>query len=91
MIEASGLDRAGLLHDLTKAISGLKLNIGSAHVGTFGERAVDVFYVTQADGGKILNGSRRAAIGRRLLKAFGGDPGRQPSEAAGGRRKSVSA
>jgi [protein-PII] uridylyltransferase len=71
-IEASGLDRPGLLYDLTRAISDLNLNIASAHIVTFGERAVDVFYVTDLVGHKITNASREAAVRRRLLAAFGG-------------------
>lgn len=43
VVEVSGLDREGLLFDLTNAISKLNLNIASAHVTTFGERAVDAF------------------------------------------------
>ncbi|MBZ0229669.1 MAG: [protein-PII] uridylyltransferase, partial [Bauldia sp.] len=39
VIEVSGLDRPGLLYDLTTAISDLNLNIASAHVSTFGEQA----------------------------------------------------
>ena len=70
VIEVSGLDRPGLLYDLTTAISDLNLNIASAHVSTFGERAVDVFYVTDLVGAKITNASRNAAIRRRLLAAF---------------------
>ncbi len=73
-IEASGLDRSGLLYDLTRAISDLNLNIASAHVVTFGERAVDVFYVTDLLGHKITNASREAAIRRRLHAAFDGTP-----------------
>lgn len=91
VIEASGLDRPGLLYDLTRAISALKLNIGSAHVGTFGERAVDVFYVTDLAGQKIVNGNRKAAIRRRLIKAFVGGPVVSAAEPAASRRKSVSA
>ncbi|MEJ0011413.1 MAG: [protein-PII] uridylyltransferase [Bauldia sp.] len=72
VIEASGLDRPGLLYDLTRAISDLNLNIASAHIVTFGERAVDVFYVTDLVGHKINNASREAAVRRRLLAAFGG-------------------
>ena len=49
----SGLDRTGLLHQLTRAISDLNLTIGSAHIGTYGEKAVDVFYVTDLTGHKI--------------------------------------
>ena len=37
VIEVSGLDRPGLLYELTTAISKLNLNIASAHVATFGE------------------------------------------------------
>ncbi len=72
VIEASGLDRTGLLYDLTRAISDLNLNIGSAHIATFGERAVDVFYVTDLVGHKIINPGRQGAIRRRLLAAFNG-------------------
>jgi [protein-PII] uridylyltransferase len=72
VVEASGLDRPGLLYDLTRAISDLNLNIASAHVSTFGERAVDVFYVTDLMGHKVVNGAREAAIRRRLQGAFDG-------------------
>ena len=70
VIEVSGLDRPGLLHDLTHAISRLNLNIASAHVATFGERAVDVFYVTDLMGAKITSVPRQAAIRRALLQIF---------------------
>ena len=75
VIEVSGLDRPGLLYELTRAISGLNLNIGSAHILTFGEKAVDVFYVTDLTGAKITNPARQAAIKRHLLGIFG-IPGR---------------
>ncbi len=70
VIEASGLDRQGLLYDLTSTISKLNLNIGSAHVATFGEKAVDSFYVTDLTGGKIENVNRQNAIRKHLLEAF---------------------
>ncbi|MBY6241253.1 [protein-PII] uridylyltransferase [Methylosinus sp. Sm6] len=70
VIEVSGLDRVGLLFDLTNAISNLNLNIGSAHIVTFGERAVDSFYVTDLTGGKIVSASRQATIKRQLHEVF---------------------
>jgi [protein-PII] uridylyltransferase len=76
-IEASGLDRPGLLYDLTRSLSDLNLNIASAHVATFGERAVDVFYVTDLTGRKVMNANREASIRRRLHQAF---EGVQPAE-----------
>jgi [protein-PII] uridylyltransferase len=78
-IEASGLDRPGLLYNLTRSLSDLNLNIGSAHISTFGERAVDVFYVTDLTGNKIANPSREAAIRRRLTAAFEGRAGEHHS------------
>jgi len=67
IIEVEGLDRIGLLHDLTTALNELNLNIASAHITTYGERAVDVFYVTDLTGGKILNEQRQRAIRERLM------------------------
>ncbi len=66
VIEVAGLDRPGLLYDLTSAISDLKLDITSAHITTFGEKAVDVFYVTDLTNKKIEDPGRQRAIRRRL-------------------------
>jgi [protein-PII] uridylyltransferase len=67
VIEVSGLDRPGLLYQLTTALSKLNLNIASAHVATFGERARDVFYVTDLLGAQITSPTRQAAIRSALL------------------------
>jgi [protein-PII] uridylyltransferase len=67
VIEVSGLDRPGLLYELTTSISKLNLNIASAHVATFGERARDVFYVTDLLGAQITAPTRQAAIRSALL------------------------
>ena len=66
----TGLDRPGLLFELTATLSKLNLNIASAHVATFGERVVDVFYVTDLLGAKITAATRQAAIKRALLQLF---------------------
>jgi len=71
-VEVSGLDRPGLLYDLTRALSDLNLNIGSAHIATFGERAVDVFYVTDLIGHKVNSPTREATIVRRLTDVLAG-------------------
>ena len=62
VVEINGLDRIGLLYDLTEALYRLNLNIASAHVTTFGEKAVDVFYVTDLTGAKIENATRQKQI-----------------------------
>src|SRR6516164_3012392 len=70
MLEVTGLDRTGLLYELTTTLSKLNLNIASAHVATFGERAVDVFYVTDLLGAQITSPTRQAAIKRALIALF---------------------
>ena len=79
MVEVTGLDRPGLLFELTTTISKLNLNIASAHVATFGERVVDVFYITDLFGAKITSPTRQAAIKRALIQLF------LPRDQAGGK------
>ena len=74
MVEVAGLDRPGLLFELTRTLSKLNLNIASAHVATFGERVVDVFYVTDLFGAKITSATRQAAIKRALIGLFSPEP-----------------
>jgi len=62
VIEVSGRDRPGLLYDLTSALSDLNLDISSAHITTFGEKAVDVFYVTDLTSKKIVSDTRQKSI-----------------------------
>jgi [protein-PII] uridylyltransferase len=73
VIEVSGLDRPGLLYDLTTALGKLNLNIASAHIVTFGEKAVDVFYVTDLTGTKVTHAGRQSTIRRTLLDVFKGE------------------
>src|SRR5499427_3538284 len=73
MVEVTGLDRTGLLFELTATLSKLNLNIASAHVATFGERVVDVFYVTDLMGAQIASPTRQAAIKRALIALFADD------------------
>jgi [protein-PII] uridylyltransferase len=80
VVEVSGLDRPGLLYEVTATLSKLNLNIASAHVATFGERAVDVFYVTDLLGAKITSPPRQAAIKRALVQLL--LPTREPTRAA---------
>ena len=76
VIEINGLDRIGLLYNLTDALFHLSLNIASAHITTFGEKAIDVFYVTDLTGAKIVNPARHAQIERELMKALAPAPER---------------
>ncbi len=70
VLEVNGRDRPGLLHDVTAAISEQALQIASAHVTTYGVRAVDVFYVKDVFGLKVENERKLAQLREALLKAL---------------------
>ncbi|MBP2298642.1 [protein-PII] uridylyltransferase [Azospirillum picis] len=70
VIEVNGRDRPGLLYDLTRALSNLTLQISSAKVSTFGEKAIDVFYVKDVFGLKVTHDGKLAKIRERLLHAL---------------------
>jgi [protein-PII] uridylyltransferase len=53
VVEVNALDRPGLLARLARAIHDSGLQIHSAHIATYGERAVDVFYLSNARGQKL--------------------------------------
>jgi [protein-PII] uridylyltransferase len=53
VVEVNARDRPALLAALAAAIHGEGHQIHSAHIATYGERAVDVFYLTRADGRKL--------------------------------------
>lgn len=82
VIEVSGLDRTGLLYDLTREIGDLNLTIGSAHISTYGEKAVDVFYVTDLTGAQVDNKARQRRIHDRLMQVLEARPGAQSQKKA---------
>ncbi|MEI9887430.1 MAG: [protein-PII] uridylyltransferase [Rhizomicrobium sp.] len=70
VVEVEGLDRPGLLYDVADAIFQSGLSISSAMVSTYGERAVDVFYVRDGFGHKVRHEERLKAVREKLLKAL---------------------
>ena len=72
VIEINARDRAGLLFDLARALVGLRLALDSARIATWGERAVDVFYVKDAFGMKVTDENRLARVKETLLAAARG-------------------
>lgn len=82
VIEVTGLDRPGLLYQLTTELGKQNLNIISARIVTYGEKAVDVFYVTDLTGGKVMQGARQQRLRKALLAvliAQDGHPGDEKS------------
>ncbi|MER9751690.1 [protein-PII] uridylyltransferase [Mesorhizobium sp. M0140] len=85
VIEVEGLDRPGLLSEITGTLSDLSLDIASAHITTFGEKVIDTFYVTDLTGQKIDSPARIATIRNRLMATLEGivpERGGKPRAAA---------
>lgn len=73
VVEVNARDRPALLQQLAHALFQSKVTIHSAHVATYGERAVDVFYVTDLTGDRIAAGTRLRGLEKRLLAAAAGE------------------
>jgi [protein-PII] uridylyltransferase len=71
VIEIIAPDRPGLLYDVTNALFGAGLSISSAVIATYGERAVDVFYVRDAFGHKLTHPERIKAVEEEITRALG--------------------
>jgi len=69
VVEVNARDRAALLSGLARALFQSRVAVHSAHIATYGERAVDVFYLTDHSGEKIVATARLKALRNRLLLA----------------------
>ena len=69
MVEVNARDRPALLSGLAGALYESRTIVHSAHIATYGERAVDVFYLTDLAGAKILSPAKVKALQTRLAKA----------------------
>ena len=82
VVEVNAGDRPALLHALARALYQARVTIHSAHIATYGERAVDVFYLTDLTGDKIEATPRLRTLERLLLEAAGGVPDEEPAPRA---------
>ena len=73
VVEVNARDRPALLNQLAHALFQSKVTIHSAHVATYGERAVDTFYVTDLTGDKLDAPARVRTLERRLTAAAAGE------------------
>ncbi|MGH6942966.1 MAG: ACT domain-containing protein, partial [Geminicoccaceae bacterium] len=79
VLEVNGRDRPGLLYDVARLLKDLGMVISSAHISTYGERVVDVFYVKDVFGLKVMQPSKIRHIQRRLSVALAGQPAGGPA------------
>jgi len=85
VIEVNGRDRPGLLFELTRAVTGLSLQVSSAKISTYGEKVVDVFYVKNLFGHKVEHPTKIGEI-RTTLEAVLAKGNMPPPAAAPARR-----
>ncbi len=65
-------DRPGLLFAITRALFEVGLSVWRARIATYGEQAVDVFYVTESGGRKVEAHDRLDEIRARLREEIEG-------------------
>ncbi len=70
IIEVETRDRPGLLFDLARTLTANNISIASAIIATYGEQAVDVFYVKDLFGLKLFAESKRRTLATRLRAAI---------------------
>ena len=70
VIEINGRDRIGYLFDLSVVLIDLKMSINSAHIATYGERAITVFFVRDSFGHKVINDKKIAQIEKKLMNVL---------------------
>jgi [protein-PII] uridylyltransferase len=87
VIEINGADRPGLLRDVTMALTRLSLQIASAKISTYGHKAVDVFYVKDVFGLKIIEPAKQRRIRDALLTAIDDGARRGAAAPAGNAQK----
>lgn len=67
VIDVAGRDRPGLLQDVADVLAQMKISVHSAHVGSYGERVFDAFYVTTMEGVKLADYEQKTELRRNLL------------------------
>ena len=70
IIEVDTRDRPGLLYDLTRSLAASHVYIASAVIATYGEQAVDTFYVKDMTGLKFHSEAKRHSLERKLRGAI---------------------
>jgi [protein-PII] uridylyltransferase len=63
-------DREGLLYEITRALYELNASVRYAKIGTYLDQVVDVFYLTDLNGNKILAEQRLEEIQQGLAQAI---------------------
>ncbi len=71
IVEITASDRIGLMHSICRGFKRAGTNITSAHINTYGTKAVDVFYIRDRYGLKITEPNTLAFIKKMLVEEIG--------------------
>jgi len=83
VIEVNGRDRPGFLSDVTYTLFRLNVSISNARIATYGERAVDVFYIRDLFGHKITHKNKIRSLENGLLQMLEAPDEPEPMRVAG--------
>jgi [protein-PII] uridylyltransferase len=72
MMEVIAQDRPGLLYQVSRALLQCKVLLVSAKVATFGERAEDIFYITDRDRNPVEDSGQQGCIRRQIEMSLPG-------------------
>ena len=67
VIDIAGRDWPGLLYEVAHCLAEADVSIHSAHIGSYGERVFDAFYVQTADGRKLGQKAFKESLRDQLL------------------------
>lgn len=67
VIDITARDRIGLLAEIASGLARLNISIHSAHVGVYGERTFDAFYVQTEDGQKLTDEAEKSTLHDHLM------------------------
>lgn len=70
VVEVNARDRVGLLFSMLRAMDTCGLQVMTAHINTYGQLAVDVFYVKDSYGHKLTHTAKQAQVREALMTAI---------------------
>jgi [protein-PII] uridylyltransferase len=69
-IEVIARDRPGLLYQVAMGLYRSRVKLGNARISTLGERAEDIFFITDRDGDAITDEATRERIRENIIAAI---------------------
>lgn len=83
MMEVVAQDQPGLLHAVALCLSECKVKLATAKIATYGERAEDIFFITDRDGNLVTKHTQQTCLAHRIQQALSLDTeGHSPKTAS---------